>query len=125
MDLVVVRCTGRGLVVKQPGVLSKVQMLNLVLGVFSLPPIFVRAILVNFSDWNETKSSALIPFPKTCSQLLSCCSSLNLVDVSNIFIFFCSGEGKGESRATGRGCLQKILWGGGLNIFFGAEMPTK
>ena len=34
--------TGRGLVVKWPGVLSKVQMLNLVLGVgvFSLLPIF-------------------------------------------------------------------------------------
>ena len=34
------KCTGRGLVVKQPGVLSKVQMLNLVLGVgvFSLLP---------------------------------------------------------------------------------------
>ena len=33
-----VKCTGRGLVVKRPGVLSKVQMLNLVLGVgvFSL-----------------------------------------------------------------------------------------
>ena len=36
----VVKCTGRGLVVKRPGVLSKVQMLNLVLGmgVFSLLP---------------------------------------------------------------------------------------
>ena len=35
-----VKCTGRGLVVKRPGVLSKVQMLNLVLGVgvFSLLP---------------------------------------------------------------------------------------
>ena len=34
------KCTGRGLVVKRPGVLSKVQMLNLVLGVgvFSLLP---------------------------------------------------------------------------------------
>ena len=34
--------TGRGLVVKRPGVLSKVQMLNLVLGVgvFSLLPIY-------------------------------------------------------------------------------------
>ena len=33
-----VKCTGRGVVVKRPGVLSKVQMLNLVLGVgvFSL-----------------------------------------------------------------------------------------
>ena len=37
------KCTGRGLVVKRPGVLSKVQMLNLVLGVgvFSLLPTFV------------------------------------------------------------------------------------
>ena len=36
----VVKYTGRGLVVKRPGVLSKVQMLNLVLGVgvFSLLP---------------------------------------------------------------------------------------
>ena len=35
-----VKCTGRGLVVKRPVVLSKVQMLNLVLGVgvFSLLP---------------------------------------------------------------------------------------
>ena len=35
-----VKCTGRGLVVKRPGVLSKVQMLNLVwgVGVFSLLP---------------------------------------------------------------------------------------
>ena len=32
-----VKCTGRGLVVKRPGVLSKVQMLNLVLGVGSFP----------------------------------------------------------------------------------------
>ena len=41
-----VRCTGRrGLVVKRPGVLSKVQMLNLVLGVgvFSLLSKVVRA----------------------------------------------------------------------------------
>ena len=37
-----VKCTGRGLVVKRPGVLSKVLMLNLVLGVgvFSLLPSF-------------------------------------------------------------------------------------
>ena len=36
-----VKCTGRGLVVKRQGVLSKVQMLDLVLGVgvFSLLPI--------------------------------------------------------------------------------------
>ena len=40
-----VKCTGRGLVVKRPGVLSKVQMLNLVLGVgvFSLLPRKKRA----------------------------------------------------------------------------------
>ena len=39
-----VKCTGRGLVVKRAGVLSKVQMLNLVLGVgvFSLLPISLR-----------------------------------------------------------------------------------
>ena len=38
-----VKYTGSGLVVKRPGVLSKVQMLNLVLGVgvFSLLPILV------------------------------------------------------------------------------------
>ena len=36
-----VKCTGRGLVVKRPAVLSKVQMLTLVLGVgvFSILPI--------------------------------------------------------------------------------------
>ena len=41
-----VKYTGRGLVVKRPGVLSKVQMLNLVLGVgvFSLLPINQRKI---------------------------------------------------------------------------------
>ena len=33
-----VKCTGRGLVVKRPGALSKVQMLNLVLGVGGLFP---------------------------------------------------------------------------------------
>ena len=40
-DIFVVKNTGRGLVVKRPGVLSKVQMLNLVLGVgvLSLLPI--------------------------------------------------------------------------------------
>ena len=32
-----VNCTGRGLVVKRPGVLSKVQMLTLVLGVGVFP----------------------------------------------------------------------------------------
>ena len=54
-----VKYTRRGLVVKRPGVLSKVQMLNLVLGVgvFSLlPKIFVRTEsgagngCVNFMD---------------------------------------------------------------------------
>ena len=38
---------GRGLVVKRPGVLSKVQMLNLVLGVgvFPLLPIIRRSVM--------------------------------------------------------------------------------
>ena len=42
LDIFVAKYTGRGLVVKQPGVLSKVQMLHLVLGVgvSSLLPIF-------------------------------------------------------------------------------------
>ena len=41
-DIFVVKYTGRGLVVKRPGVLSKDQMLNLVLGVgvFSLLPLW-------------------------------------------------------------------------------------
>ena len=67
-------------------------------------------------------------------------SKRSLVDVSDIFYFFCSGEGKGESRATGRGGVGFLLkitggggesgrgqrgprvstgnWGGGVNIFF-------
>ena len=36
-----IKCTGRGLVVKRPGVLSKVQTLDLVLGIFSLLPKFI------------------------------------------------------------------------------------
>ena len=36
-DIFVVKYTGRGLVVKRPGALSKVQMLNLVLGVGVFP----------------------------------------------------------------------------------------
>ena len=75
------------------------------------------------------------------------------MDVSDIFYFFCLGEGKGESGATGRGggsvFLLKIPegggasptrgggrdgvgrvfagnWGGGAKyFFFGAEMPAK
>ena len=41
-----VKYAGRGLVVKRPGVLSKVQMLNLLLGVgvFSLLPIILKTI---------------------------------------------------------------------------------
>ena len=39
---------------------------------------------------------------------------LYLVDVSDIFNFFCSGQGKGKSRATGRG--------GGVR--FSVENPT-
>ena len=74
-----------------------------------------------------------------------------LADVSDIFNFFCSGEGKRESEAPGRGggdllkipgggCLPGGLgrggegpggclrgfWGGGAKyFFFGAEIPTK
>ena len=62
------------------------------------------------------------------------CPQVNLVDVSDIFIFFCLGKGKGECVAPGRrggrfsieiptrggggegpgGCL----WGGGAKYFF-------
>ena len=38
-DIFVVKCTGRGLVVKRLGVLSKVQTLNLVLGVGVFSPL--------------------------------------------------------------------------------------
>ena len=50
-DILVVKYTGRGLVVRRPGVLSKVQMLNLVLGVgvFSLLP-------KNGAPWDELKN---------------------------------------------------------------------
>ena len=76
-----------------------------------------------------------------------------LVDVSDIFIFFCSGSGKGESEAQGRegwDFLLKIPGGGGSSgeeglrcregvcgelgnfegggakyFFLGAEMSTK
>ena len=55
------------------------------------------------------------------------------------FIFFCSGRGKGDSEAPGTGGMGFLLkipgggvsrtgeffGGGGLNIFFGAEMSTK
>ena len=75
----------------------------------------------------------------------------NLVDVPDIFYFFCSGRGKGESEAPGGwggeiGFLLKIpggggafrgwegprlvvvcgeFGGGGVNFFFRAEMSTK
>ena len=72
------------------------------------------------------------------------------MDISDIFYFFCSGEGKGESEAPGGGdFLLKIPGGGGVSqaggaggsedpggcsrgiggaakfFFFGAEIPTK
>ena len=54
-----VKCTGRGLVVKRPGVLSKVQMLTLVLGVvvFSLLPKFFGVLgLVAGSSLHNSNS---------------------------------------------------------------------
>ena len=72
------------------------------------------------------------------------------MDVSDIFYFFCSRRGKGESeapggvgdrflmkipggggkagrgRGAGRSAANWGIWGGGgLNIFFGAETSTK
>ena len=45
-----------------------------------------------------TKSDSKVTF----WDWLECDSKVTLVDVSDIFYFFCSGEGKGESGATGR-----------------------
>ena len=45
------KCTGRGLVVKRPGVLSKVQMLNLVLGVGGLFPSSNAMLGLRFPIW--------------------------------------------------------------------------
>ena len=68
------KCTGRGLVVKQPGVLSKVQMLNLVLGVvvFSLLPNTLFSSQFQINDMSIT---------------------LDLNDFSDCFLdAWCSGE---------------------------------
>ena len=56
-----VKCTGRGLVVKRPGVLSKVQTLDLVLGVgvFSLLPMRVKNNLEGFLGQKISEFSAL------------------------------------------------------------------
>ena len=53
-----VNCTGRVLVVKRPGVLSKAQMLNLVLGVgvFSLLPKNAQA-LASIASYAPAKST--------------------------------------------------------------------
>ena len=61
-----VKCTARDLVVKGPAVLSKVQMLNLVLGVrvFSLLPMSVRdaktTILIRFAGLEGAGEGAKI-----------------------------------------------------------------
>ena len=70
-DIFVVKYTGRGLVVKRPGVLSKVQMLDLVLGVgvFSLLPKRLIRILSSVRErkhlplTQELKRSETIWFP--------------------------------------------------------------
>ena len=59
---------------------------------------------------NSCQISRKFPSPKT---------KKNLVDVSDIFYFFCSGRGKGESEAPGGGggigFLLKIPRGGGIS----------
>ena len=59
----VVKYTGRGLVVKRPGVLSKVQMLNLVLGVgvFSLLPNMVCYYLAGAKKTKKKKLVLTLP----------------------------------------------------------------
>ena len=91
-----------------------------------------------------------IRLPELVAQTINWMRFKWLVDVSDIFYFFCSGEGKGESGATwgGFGSLLKIPrrggglpggvgkgregvrrelgGGGGLNfVFFGAEKALK
>ena len=57
-----VKYTGRGLVVKWPGVLSKVQMLNLVLGVgvFSLLGKEAEASRLNCNQRNESEQNLIM-----------------------------------------------------------------
>ena len=66
-----VKCTGRGLAVKRPGVLSKVQMLNLVLGVgvFSLLPSIGgwghrKFLIFSFQSAKICESAVLSEAPK-------------------------------------------------------------
>ena len=90
-----VNCTGRGLVVKRPGVLSKVQMLNLVLGVevFSLLPRIFRPSGTDFA------------------RLIFCLVSLK--DKRRI----CDGFSEFASVASD-GERTKYIWGGGGEIHF-------
>ena len=67
-----VNYTGRGLVVKRPGVLSKVQMLNLVLGVgvFSLlPRVTVTKVSGGLQEHNQehVRSQGSLCFEDLCS----------------------------------------------------------
>ena len=52
-------------------------------------------MVVPANQTEESESAQLVPEPLS--------QEVFLVDVSNIFYFFLLGEGKGESRATGRG----------------------
>ena len=63
-----VKYTGRGLVVKRPGVLSKVQLLNLVLGVgvFSLLP-NVKCNLKRGGSMQKVRSNLFCGVLKTLS----------------------------------------------------------
>ena len=69
-----VKCTGRGLVVKRPGVLSKVQMLTLVLGVgvFSLLPTsrLYHDAFANLPPLAGWKSHIEHPFASRCTSHL-------------------------------------------------------
>ena len=78
-DTFVVKCTGRGLVVKRPGVLSKVQTLDLVLGVgvFSLLP--TSGATISAASCRSPNYIYLLHFPllRSCesclSEVLMCC----------------------------------------------------
>ena len=83
-----VKCTGRGLVVKRPGALSKDQMLNLVLGVgvFSLLPILSPVADIQQASFNSVLARLAVRRP----------DSLALKMALTLWISAVGGDGRRE-----------------------------
>ena len=125
-----VKWTGRGLVVKRPGVLSKVQMLNLVLGVgvLSLLPnkeslgLFsgllqsIRDdVVIHFSFFRKSLLSAIFP-----SAVLGPEMAAPLLWAPGI-LWFCLLEDLHAHK------MPRLRGGGGVGLFLGGsgvEVPT-